>query len=128
LLYCIAGRKAGAYVRYQQAVKRGGGNVQGESAFLDQASKYETADSAARRIDQVADDNPSPLSIESFLRDCEELFEKLDTDELRTIAILRIEGYSVDEIASRIGCAKRSVERRLNLIRQIWASAFEELR
>jgi DNA-directed RNA polymerase specialized sigma24 family protein len=69
-----------------------------------------------------------PVSVESFVRDCEEFFEQLDTDELRTIAMLRIEGYSVDEIAGRIGCAKRSVERRLNLIRQIWTSAFEDLR
>lgn len=127
LLYCIAGRKAGAYIRYQQAIKRGGGHVLGESAFVENTSKSGDGESASRGIDQVADVNGEPVSVESFLRDCEELFEQLDTDELRTIAMLRIEGYSVDEIAGRIGCAKRSVERRLNLIRQIWTSAFDDL-
>ena len=55
--------------------------------------------------------------------DCERLFDMLDDEMLQTIALLRIEGYSVDEISRRVGCAKRSVERRLSLIRTIWRSA-----
>lgn len=39
--------------------------------------------------------------------------------------MLRLEKYSVDEIAERIGCARRSVERRLNLIRSIWESELQ---
>ncbi len=127
LMYCIAARKARVSVRYQQALKRGGGQVRGESVFLDGTSPYQNSESAARGIEQVAQENACPVSIEAFLTDCEELFEQLDTNELRMIAMMRVEGYSVDEIADRIGCAKRSVERRLNLIRQIWKSASEDL-
>ena len=120
LLYCIGARKAGAQVRHHHALKRGGGNVVGESAFV---SKEEYK----RGIEQVSDVQPTAITLDDFLRDCEGLFEQLDTDEMRTIAMLRIEGYSVDEIANRMGCAKRSVERRLNLIRQIWKTAFDEI-
>jgi len=125
LLYCIAARKAGVSLRYQQAIKRGGRQVTGESAFLNRTTPHQHSETAPRQIEQVAEGNASPVSIEAFLADCEDLFELLDTDELRIIAMMRVEGYSVDEIAERIGCAKRSVERRLNLIRQIWKSAFE---
>jgi DNA-directed RNA polymerase specialized sigma24 family protein len=31
-----------------------------------------------------------------------------------------MEGYSVEEIAAKLGCAPRSVKRRLRLIRSIW--------
>ncbi|WP_231743943.1 ECF-type sigma factor [Stieleria neptunia] len=48
--------------------------------------------------------------------------DQLDDSVLQTVALLRLEGDSVDEIAQRLGCAKRSVERRLNLIRTIWQS------
>ncbi len=126
LLYCIAARKAGVSLRYQQAIKRGGGQVTGESAFL-VTNPSQHGESVPRPIEQVAESNVSPVSIEAFLTDCEELFELLDTDELRIIAMMRVEGYAVEEIAERIGCAKRSVERRLNLIRQIWKSAFDDL-
>lgn len=126
LLYCIAARKAGVSLRYQQAIKRGGGQVTGESAFFS-ATPSQHGEATPRQIEHVAETNTSPVSVEAFLTDCEELFELLDTDELRIIAMMRVEGYGVDEIAQRIGCAKRSVERRLNLIRQIWKSAFDDL-
>jgi DNA-directed RNA polymerase specialized sigma24 family protein len=31
-----------------------------------------------------------------------------------------MEGYSNEEIAQRLGCVSRSVERKLSLIRQAW--------
>lgn len=125
LLYCIAARKAGFSVRHQQALKRGGGQVLGESAFAAGEAATPFDDAVQNGIAEVADAQRAPTDIEHFLNDCEDLFEQLDSDELRTIAILRIEGYSVAEIADRTGSAQRSVERRLNLIRQIWKSAFE---
>ena len=38
----------------------------------------------------------------------------------RSIALRRLEGYENAEIARELGCALRTVERRLALIRQIW--------
>ena len=43
-------------------------------------------------------------------------------DELREIALLKLEGYSHDEIAQQIGRSTRTVDRRLGLIREKWAT------
>jgi DNA-directed RNA polymerase specialized sigma24 family protein len=40
---------------------------------------------------------------------------------LRRIALLKLEGYSNKEIAQQLGCALRTVENRLMLIRSLWA-------
>ncbi len=124
LLFCIAGRKASGYVRHQTRQKRGGGQVAGESIFITEAQASRVNDSSSAGINQFADDSPSPVSMAQFASDCQVLFDMLDDEKLQTIAMLRIEGYSVGEIADRVGCARRTVERRLNLIRRIWNSAF----
>ncbi|TWU46791.1 ECF-type sigma factor [Rubripirellula reticaptiva] len=113
LLFCISSRKASGYRREQSSQKRGGGKVSGESAF---------ADTGSRGLDQMPD---TGRSLAQFSADCQHLMDTLEDDVLQTIALLRIEGYSVDEIAARIDLSKRSVERRLNLIRQIWSAEGE---
>ena len=47
------------------------------------------------------------------------LLDRLGSDELRSIAVWKLEGYTNAEIAARLGCAAVSVERRLRLIRKI---------
>jgi DNA-directed RNA polymerase specialized sigma24 family protein len=37
------------------------------------------------------------------------------------VAVWKLEGHTVPEIAARLGCAPPTVERRLRLIRTIWA-------
>ena len=49
-----------------------------------------------------------------------ELLAMLPDDELRTIAIARMEGRTNKEIAAQQDCALRTVERRLGYIRAIW--------
>ncbi|TWU28948.1 ECF-type sigma factor [Novipirellula artificiosorum] len=110
LLFCISSRKARSYVREQSRQKRGGGKVSGESVF---------GDISNRGLEQVPD---SRGTLAQFSADCQHLMDSLEDDILQTIALLRIEGYSVDEIATRIEFSRRSVERRLNLIRQIWSA------
>ncbi len=48
------------------------------------------------------------------------LLDRLGDEQLRQIALQRMEGYTGDEIAERLGCARRTVARRLELIRQLW--------
>ncbi len=50
----------------------------------------------------------------------------LPDDLLREIALKKLEGYSNREIAEQVGCAERSVERKLNLIRRHWQLSAEE--
>lgn len=44
----------------------------------------------------------------------------LEDETLRNVAVWRMEGYSTEEIAARLGCTTRTVERKADLIRQIW--------
>jgi RNA polymerase sigma factor (sigma-70 family) len=48
------------------------------------------------------------------------LLEMLPEEELKTIAIAKMEGYTNQEIAARLGWAERTIERRLKYIRAIW--------
>jgi hypothetical protein len=44
----------------------------------------------------------------------------LGDDVLRHVAVWRMEGHSVEEIAGKIPCSPRSVKRKLHLIRNLW--------
>jgi DNA-directed RNA polymerase specialized sigma24 family protein len=49
------------------------------------------------------------------------LLERLGDETLRQVALRRMEGYTTDEIADQLDCARRTVSRRLDLIRKIWS-------
>jgi RNA polymerase sigma factor (sigma-70 family) len=53
------------------------------------------------------------------------LIELLPDDELKQIAIARMEGRTNKEIADRLGCKVRTIERRLAYIRVIWKEEAE---
>ncbi len=52
-----------------------------------------------------------------------DLFEHLPTDDLRAVAAGRLEGRTNPEIARRLGCALATVERKLQVVRILWAEA-----
>ncbi len=110
LLFCIASRKADSYVRHETAKKRGGGKIRGDSVFV--ASGQSGVHSFAKAT--------AGATYEQFSHECEQLLELLEDETLQAIAILRIEGYTVEEISTRIGFARRTVERKLSLIRETW--------
>jgi DNA-binding transcriptional regulator LsrR (DeoR family) len=47
--------------------------------------------------------------------------DSLDDEGLRQIAIAKMEGYTDDEVATRIGFSRRYVQRKLAKIRQAWS-------
>ncbi len=49
------------------------------------------------------------------------LLRMLRNDSMRQIAVWRMEGESNEEIAQRLGTTVRSVERKLNRIREKWS-------
>jgi DNA-directed RNA polymerase specialized sigma24 family protein len=50
----------------------------------------------------------------------ERLLAELGDEELRQIALAKMEGYTNQEIAGRMDLTLRTVERRLNLVRRLW--------
>jgi RNA polymerase sigma factor (sigma-70 family) len=108
LLVTITARKAAHQVRDEGRQKRGGGAVpvtdsDAESALAEMLSREPSPEFAV-------------LMAEAFQR----LLRLLGDKELEAVALLRMEGYTVEEIAVRLGCAPRTVKRKLALIRTIW--------
>jgi DNA-directed RNA polymerase specialized sigma24 family protein len=71
-------------------------------------------------LGQLLSREPTPEVAAQMREECARLLGQLGDDERRQVALLRMEGYTVEEIAAWLGCAARSVKRRLRLIRSIW--------
>src|SRR5262245_6241781 len=69
--------------------------------------------------------HPIPEFAAMMAEECQRLLDALDDDALRQVALSRMEGYTNDEIAAQLGCARRTIARRLELIRKTWESAVE---
>jgi hypothetical protein len=41
-------------------------------------------------------------------------------EDLRAIALAKMQGDTVEQIAAHLGCAPRTVERKLRMIRSLW--------
>lgn len=127
LLITLTSRKVNAHLRKQTRQKRGGGNVRGESVFLDVAGNANQGGlEQLGGHDQVGSGRGGEDAIRPDLRvelaeACEALLDDLPDEQLREIAVMRMDGYLVDEIATRLELSKRAVERRLQLIRKTWA-------
>ena len=76
---------------------------------------------------QIVAREPSPEFAAMVADETARLLDRLGDDALRQIALWRMEGYTSDEIADRLGCARRTVARRLDLIRQIWGAEGDAL-
>ncbi len=115
LLITLTGRKVNAHMRHQTRQKRGGGTVRGESVF---------GDSNVNRglgISSVDGSSGSADLLAELEEAYETLLQQLPDDQLRQIAIMRMDGFLVAEISEKMELSKRAVERRLQLIRQTWS-------
>ncbi len=115
LLITLTSRKSQAHLRRQTRQKRGGGKVRGESVFLNHAGELRSGGIGGVSGGSDAADIHAELA-----EACEVLLDQLDDEQLKQIAIMRMDGYLVDEIAMRLELSKRAVERRLQLIRRTW--------
>jgi DNA-directed RNA polymerase specialized sigma24 family protein len=114
LLVVITARKALDLLERQGRLKRGSGRLCGESALLD------PTDPSNGGIEQVVGDEPTPEFAAQVAEECQRLLDKLSDDELRQIAVWKMEGYTNEQTARRLGVARATVERRLRLIRKLW--------
>ena len=113
VLVVIAARKAAAAARQARRQKRGRGLVRGHSCF-GQAMDDENGWHA-----MVAEE-PSPEVAAAVAEEYQRLMSALGDATLRSIAQWKLEGYSNEEIAGRLGRQTRTVERKLHLIRALW--------
>ena len=115
LLVVVTVRKVFGQVERQAALKRGGdGRLVGESVLIG-------GDAAGLNgFDRIAGVEPSPELAALVVEEYRRLRDSLRTDELRRVLDLRLEGYTREEIAEHLGCAVRTVKRKLEVIREVW--------
>jgi DNA-directed RNA polymerase specialized sigma24 family protein len=114
LLVVITLRKVSGQLDRMGARKRGGGRLVGEAALGGSGT-----DEAAG-LDLLASDEPSPEMVVQVVEEYRRLRAGLRTEALRRVLDLRLEGYTREEIAKRLGCADRAVRRKLDVIRETW--------
>jgi DNA-directed RNA polymerase specialized sigma24 family protein len=121
LLVVITARKAIDLVNHERRQKRGGGAVRGESALVGPPG----SNSADEGLGQVLGREPTPAFAAQVAEECQRLLGLLADEELRQVALAKMEGYSSEEIAVRLGCVPRTVERKLRVIRTLWNQEVE---
>jgi len=84
------------------------------------------ADLGEPNLQQLLSDEPPAEMAAEMADDYERLLGLLGDAELRSVALWKVEGYTNMEIAEKLGCVERSVERKLQRIRILWAEAVAE--
>lgn len=115
LLVVITSRKAVDLAQHEARKKRGG-------AVSEAALSGPQDSSAAAALDQLDGREPTPEFAAEVAEQCQLLLARLGDGELRSVALWKMEGYSIDEIAAKLGCAPRTVDRKLWVIRTLWES------
>jgi DNA-directed RNA polymerase specialized sigma24 family protein len=104
LLLTIAGCKIRDRVQHEHRQRRNVDKVEGGSPALEQLRSRE----------------PSPELVAMMADECRRLLDDLGEDTLRQIALLKMEGCTDKEVAAKLNCGLRTVERKLERIRCKW--------
>jgi DNA-directed RNA polymerase specialized sigma24 family protein len=120
LLIKLTAQKAADQARRQRRLKRGGGEVRGESGVIQR-----DASGIDEGLAQVVGDTPTPEFAAMVADQCARLLDCLD-DNLRPLALAKLEDYTNQEIATQLRCSLTTVERGLRLIRKIWKHELEQ--
>ena len=106
LLVVITARKA-AHLKRDAARRKRGGKA--------------AAGGAEVALEELLDAAPTPEFAAEMAEESERLLQRLGDDELRAVALWKMEGYTNEEVARRLDCGLRSVGRKLRVIRTLWA-------
>lgn len=80
----------------------------------------------ARFLERVVGDEPTPELAAQLFEEYEILLGRLNEPLLQKIAVWKLEGYTNGEIAEKIGCSRRTVIRKLDVIKLIWSEEKDE--
>jgi DNA-directed RNA polymerase specialized sigma24 family protein len=109
ILALITVRKAGSLRRYEGRESRGRGRIRS----LTELSR--------EGLEVIPGGEPTPELAAQLAEEYQRLMEELGDSRLRRVATLKLEGYTNNEIAARLGCVTSTIERKLALIRGKWA-------
>jgi DNA-directed RNA polymerase specialized sigma24 family protein len=110
LLLTITVRKAAYLLRYEGRRPGGAAALPGDGA-------------AGPTLEEILGREPDPALAAEVAEQYERLLRLLDDQNLQDVALWRMEGDSVEEIAARLDCCERTVKRKLRTIRRLWKEA-----
>jgi len=108
LLYTITARKAHALTAREGSQKRDAGRV------------------VDTDIEAVIDDERAPEFVAMMVDELRARLELLRDENLRQVGLLILEGGSTEEIAAKLQCSDRTIERKRKLIRRAWERENEQ--
>jgi RNA polymerase sigma factor (sigma-70 family) len=115
LLTVITAHEAISQMERERRAKRGGGRVRGESVLESLAGPACHARGTGRTPQE-----------EAILRDFYQHYLTGLPQNLREFAELYLAGYTYREISEQIGCAERTVERKMPIILKRWQQMAKE--
>jgi len=112
LMVVLTARKAINCVQYERRHKR-----------LPPGMAETIADrGAGQSLVELIGSEPPP-EFEADMNDaCARLIESLEDKSLQKVALYKMQGYTHEEIAKRLGCVPRTIARKVQLIRNKWES------
>jgi RNA polymerase sigma factor (sigma-70 family) len=116
LLVVIAGRKAANQRKHALRQKRGGGRSRGDSIFARVRSEH-----SCGSLDEIIGQSPDPAAAFWIAENFRSLLDRLPDNRYRGLVLWKMEGWTNDEIAEKLGCKTRTVERKLHIVRQLWS-------
>jgi DNA-directed RNA polymerase specialized sigma24 family protein len=114
ILVLITVRKAVDLRNYEARPSRGWGRVHS----LTNLSRAE--------LEAIGGEQPTPELAAQLAEEYQRLMEQLGDPILQSVATCKLEGYTNDEIAARLGCVTSTVERKLARIRGVWANEMRD--
>lgn len=135
LMMVITTRKAAAALAKDRRQKRGSGHVRGDSAMMRAVDmpqihagfndsnilKSREDSDLLQGFDRLQSVSTTPDIAALMADEAQELLRLLPDEVSRQVACLKLDGHTHEEIADKLQCNVRTVERRLKQIRDLWA-------
>jgi RNA polymerase sigma factor (sigma-70 family) len=81
-----------------------------------------------QEVTQLLAREPTPEEAAEVADECRRLLDSLPEPELRQIALWKVEGYTNEEIAVRLDCVPRTIERKVSRIRLLWKHELKDVK
>jgi len=125
LLLTIAERKIALRIQHETRDKRDVRRLAENSIFLPHPPGQGKPSNREEIQESLLAREPTPEFAAEVADTCDALLAALPDDNARQIALLKLENLTADEIAAKLGCSRRTVQRRLLVIRCVWEEANE---
>jgi RNA polymerase sigma factor (sigma-70 family) len=111
MLLVICGRKITNHYKFQTRSKR-------------DATKQSSLQSDDEMVSALISQEPSPEMAAEFSENLSHMIDSLERPELKEVAILKMQGYTNEEIGMKQNCSLSTIERKLRTIRTLWKNSY----